>query len=277
MIGCLFTVELRHLYFNSSNFDACELRPDAQTYAVMQRHGLMLRKNGAVWGLYSSTVSSQTEIVKYLAQAASIESLSFLLEYPCDTFFSITNLPLDWIGQINFDSRQTHTVTNGSGATTVLTPQYLPRVLKGNHFIGQMNFNVAQLYQLGAKDLSFSISFDARRLHWLYYLINRSGLKLADPAIRNQHHEYFEGPEPIVLSNGDAALRFTSGNKTFPLQQAPTNVFDLFNRLKVTFQSEGQTIEQCVVKGLPTPEPGQIAVDQSAGQDYVFSAMRVYV
>ena len=100
MIGCLFVLELEHAYFTDGRFDGCTLRPDQPTQALMTRHGLALRKNQGSWGLYTSHGDDLPAFVQYLCETIGQESIRFFLEYAAADFFSMTELPLDWAGQI---------------------------------------------------------------------------------------------------------------------------------------------------------------------------------
>ncbi len=277
MIGCLFVLELEHAYFTDGRFDGCTLRPDQPTQALMTRHGLALRKNQGSWGLYTSHGDDLPAFVQYLCETIGQESIRFFLEYAAADFFSMTELPLDWAGQIQLSTQSVAPASASAGNAVVLQPLLVPRTAEHIAAIGEFVVYLADLKENGGHGVRYTAAFKARQSRWMYYLINRSRIKLTDPAIRNLNQEYFDGPENVVLPNGEAALCFTSGERLFPLQQVPTNVFDLFNRSEMSFQADAQPSEQCVIKGLPTPAPGQISVRREAGESFVFSAMHVYV
>lgn len=114
-------------------------------------------------------------------------------------------------------------------------------------------------------------------MHWVYYLVNRSQTKLNNPMICNKERYFFDGPEPVVLSNGEKGLSFNSGERLFPLEQVPTKLFDLVDRLPASMHTEFQSVEHCLIQGLPTPNKGQFSVRQKDTNKYVFSEMYIYL
>jgi hypothetical protein len=126
-------------------------------------------------------------------------------------------------------------------------------------------------------NIRYVVDFKVRATHWQYCLINRSKAKLNNPMICNQQRVCLEGPVPTVLPNGEHALRFSSGEMQFPVQQVPDVAFDLIDSFVPPLQTNGKTVERCLIKGLPTPKQGQFDIRQSNANPYVFSEMYVYL
>ncbi|MBI3230060.1 MAG: hypothetical protein HYZ45_07770, partial [Burkholderiales bacterium] len=258
MITQLFQIDLHHSYFVSGMFDSCQLVPDTNTANFIERYQLLQRSSNGGLGLYSTSLNSSEHFVAYLNQKLAGQPLQFLLLNDENKFAQITDLPFTYVGQIAVSTINAE-VSADAGNVVQLQPVQGPRLLNQANVIGVVSIYLSDWLRLsnGGACVCFSVQFQARVLHWLYYLINRSQTRLHQPAICNRQKEFFQGPMPVTLANGEKALSFYSGNLQFPLQQVPDTIFDLIDYLQPSLhtseKNSAPAIEHCLIKGLPTP------------------------
>lgn len=274
MIEQLFNIQIRHTYFSDGVFHTCEVIADSNTEKIISSYELMSSMEGGIFGLYTSCAGDAVGLLEYLNEQLRGEPLRFLLTADESSFVFITDLPLDWVGQIEFSSRSGVRKVEDGEAAIELVSQLSPRRVNQQYVIGVISIYLDDLLALGSQNIHYLIDFQARSLPWRYYLVNRSQMKLHSPKVCNQE-QTFEGPEAVVLPNGEDGLCFSSGERKFPLQQIPGPLFDLVDRLPPTMDVEGDSVEHCLIQGLPTPSDGGLRQTEKSQQ--VFSAMYVYL
>lgn len=275
MNGLLFQIQILHSYFGNGVFHHCSVLADRSTGEVMNRYGLLARMTGGMFGCYSTASGDVPDFISYINDQLQGEPLRFFLVTDEERFAFITDLPLDWVGQVEMDSRSGAIEHSASGATVQLTPHLNDRTVNQPGVIGVVSIYLDDFLAMNGKPIRYVADFHARALPWRYYLVNRSQTKLHDPVIRDKNQVYLNGPEAMVLPNGEKGLCFSSGEMAFPLQQIPTHVFDLIDRLPSSMDGGGQSIEHCLIYGLPTPDEDELK--QAGGSRDVFGAMYVYL
>ena len=270
MTEALFQLRIQHSYFSDGVYQPCRVAADGRTQEIIKRYGLISRMSYGAYGLYTSSQEETSVLVRYLNDQLDGEPLRFLLTSDAAQFSYITNLPPTWVGQVELSTKAVRT----DGTAIQFIPSLSGRTVDKQNVIGIVSVFPEDLLAIGCGAANYRISFQSRSLHWHYYLVNRSQTKLHRPAVRNKNH-IFIGPDPIVLPNGESGLCFTSGEMKFPLQQVPTVMFDLMDRLPASMGSEGESVEHCLIQGLPTPVEADLK-RADTGSDVV-SAMYVYL
>lgn len=274
MIERLFQIRVAHGYFSSGVFESCSVSADADTQRLIDRYRLLAGMSNGVFEVYASFRDGTAAFVRYLNELMDGEALRFLLTGDEAQFAYITDLPLDWVGQVKLSSKSGSSDNSGG---IRLSQELSERIVERDGVLGVISIYPDDLQASGAADVCYLVDFTARSLYWKYYLVNRSNVRLQNPAICNRKQVRFDGPAPVLLPTGEAALRFVSGEMQFPLQQVPDVAFDLIDSFVPPLQTDGKTVERCVIKGLPTPEPGQFGAALVDGKPYVFSEMYVYL
>lgn len=274
MIERLFQIRVAHGYFSSGVFDGCSVSADADTQRLIDRYRLLSRMSNGVFEIYASFRDGAEAFVRYLNELMEGRALKFLLTGSTAQFSYITDLPLDWAGQVKLSSKSG---SRDDAGGILLNQELSERSVDRDGVIGVISIYPDDLQASGAADVRYLVDFTARSLHWEYYLVNRSNARLQNPAICNRKQQRFDGPVAVSLPGGESALRFVSGQMQFPLQQVPDVAFDLIDSFVPPLQTDGKTVERCVIKGLPTPEPGQFRAALADGKPYVFSEMYVYL
>lgn len=273
----LFKIEFLHNYFSSGAFNGCQLRADSATQEIINRFRLTTRMAGGVFSLYTNSAADPSGTVKYLQEVLNGQSLNFHLFYSANGFTAMTGLPLNWVGQLQFSSKVVAQDDENKLAKT-LVPELSARSVFKDDVVALVKIYPEDLLGPNVKKLHYRVSLDARKAHWIYYVINRSQIKLKSPMITNQRKIQFMGPDEITLENGEPALCFNSGKLQFPMQKNPQEIFNLIDRVTPLIHTDSRTIERCLIRGLPTPQDDQLLnVKQLDGSQYAFFAMHVYL
>lgn len=279
MTQALFQVRLFHPFYTDGVFGDCQLVADPATAHAIERYQLLSRRSAGTLGLYTSVPGSPLGLVRYLAQVTGDAPLRFFLACGNRHFVSITELPLDWLGQVEFSSAAGPTEADHGQATVALTPAMVPGA-GAQGVIGAVSVYPSDLLALltaGFKSIVYTAQFQVRSLHWIYTVINRSQTRLYQPAVRGRDGVYFTGPVATTTADGEPALEFSSGARQFALQQVPTVLVDLVDTVPPAPQSDIEPADSIVASGLPTPQPGQFGARQTAALAYCFAEMYVYL
>lgn len=271
----IFQIQIQHSYFGNGVFQKCRVMADCRTNEIIHRYGLLTRMVDGAFGCYLATPGDAAGLLSYLNDQLQGEPLSFFLLADEEQFALITELPLDWVGQVEMNSRSGVMQHSESETKMLLTPTLSGRTVNQPDVIGVVSIYIDDLLAMKDKRIRYVVDFHARSLPRRYYLINRSQTRLNDPVIRDKNQVYLDGPEPVVLANGEKGLCFSSGEMAFPLQQVPTHIFDLIDRFPSSTDSGGQALEHCLICGLPTPDEDELK--QASSSRDVFGAMYVYL
>jgi hypothetical protein len=273
MIGQLFQITFLHDYFPDGKLGNCRVVADADTARIIDRYRLLPRMEQGVFSLNTVFQEEPAALAAYLSQQLGAEPLRFSLLCDEQLFFQVTDLPLDWVGQLQLGSRA---AARTAGGALAMTPVLSGDPAGGNGAIAVISIWLDDLLLMGGENVRYVVEFQARSVGWRYYLINRSQVVLKNPAIVGKSGQSFSGPDAVVLPGGENALSFSSENDAFPLRQFPRVMFDLVDRMVLPSPSREQTVEHCLIKGLPTPTAGQLNIART-GQSQIYCAMHVYL
>ncbi len=271
MTTTLFRLRLLHDYYQHHIWQDCGLLPDPASQQLIQRFRLHTVMNNGEFCLYSWQIGSRQAFLHYLVQQLDNQPFAFWLQAEPAYFFHITNVPWNWTGQITFSSND----LTGSTSLAELQPHFSPKTLYVANILGVVHIYPQDLLRSGEEIARYSIKFQARQLHWRYYVVNRSHILLQNPVIKNHTGIEFEPPEACILPDGQDALLFSSGQQQFALEQRPSVKLNLVNCFNSQFTAK--PIENCLIKGLPTPRNDQLKNKDVNGKHYVYSEMYVYL
>lgn len=283
MMQPLLSLAIFHSWFAGGRFNGCQVMPDANTLRLLERYQLTQHSRDNVFTLYANATVDLTALLSGLQAQLFGKPLRFLLRFRPHEFMAMTQLPMNWTGTVSFDSRRTLPDQEYTGLLPELidagSAMAAPVTAGDGEFIdaviGQLLVYPEDLmHSLPAR---YATHFAARQLHWVYYLYNRSQLRLNKPAISDLQGMVFEEPQCQTMPGGEQALCISSGDLAFPLQQVPTRFFHLIDRVAAGLPAHSPLLNRCVIKGLPVPQVGQISMKVQGGKPYVFSAMHIYV
>lgn len=273
MLAPLFQIAFLHDYFADGQLAACRVQPDGATGLVIDRFRLQTRFEQGVFSLLMVWQDDAGALLGYLRHVLELATLRFLLIGDEQEFFQITELPLNWLGQLQLASAG---ATKTAAGQMQMTPVLMAAPVPKDGAIAVISIALDDLLLAMGQEVRYVVHFQARRVHWLYYLVNRSQMVLKNPAVVGQNGKQFGGPETVVLPGGETALSFSSGEQLFPLRQIPATSFDLVDRMVLPLQSQQQEVEHCLIKGLPTPRLGQLNIARTQQQRFI-CAMHVYL
>jgi len=272
----LFHIQLRHQYYDDTIWHHLTLKPDATTEAFLQRFRLVQRRTELGLSVYYYGTPSFASFVASLPNLLDGKTLRFYLHNSDASYLNISDLPLNWLGQLNYDSRDV-VVREGDPALQVLNLQLAQRSLNESGVIGQVTIASSDLQ--AERTPIFVIEMAARRTHWFYYVCNRSQRNYEQLSVHNDEGIVFEPPKPTTLPTGEPALLFRSGKRTFAMKQtfaAPFHLVHLMAGADAHNAANGLN-SQTLLQGLPIPQTDRLCIEHHNGQPYVYSPMYVYI
>ena len=276
----LLFIQYHHQYYDDGLWQYLSLKPDDDSAAFFQRYRLLLRENWQGIGLYYFGSGPFDGFMAALTDLLEGRSLRFYLHNTDPYYANISDLPLDWAGQLNYDSQDV-TQSDDDPNVQILNRQLAPRTLCDSGVIGQITIAPANL-QAG-QAATFVIKMAARFTHWYYYLCNRSQRHFNQLSVHNGSGIVFQPPEAVTLPTGEAAMLFSSGEQAFALKQRvsePFNLVNLMDEADASSAVDGLN-SQVLIEGLPIPPTDQLRIKQHNGSEdqtpYVYSPMYVYI
>lgn len=269
---CLF-----HQYYDDGIMRNIRLQPDYQTEEFFKRYRLIARQTQGIYEIHylgQNTAEAFCQTLEHL-----LREKPFIFNMVSDNayFFVITDLPIDWHGQLQFNSK----LSIEENETIEMTMQLSAKTTVLNAVVGQIAILPENLLTAEGKMRrpSFAIKIKARLTHWHYYVVNRSQIKLNNLVIKNAQGIEFESPTSVILKNGEPALLFSSGERTFPLSETFKTPFNLLNLMSNTSDQAlhpHSNVKQ-LIAGLPIPNTDVLSIEIQHGHSYVYSPIYVYI
>lgn len=272
----LLQIQPRHQYYDDGVWHQLSLKPDKDTAAFLQRYRLLLLQTGQGIEVYYDGRGPFKGFLDALVDLLEGRSLQFFMHNSDAWYANISDLPLDWAGQLNYHSQDV-SVSEDNPSQLRLNRQLAPRTVGVSGVIGQITINPVDLQH--PQPPVFVIDMAARYTHWYYYVCNRSQRSYQQLSVFNDQGFVFESPESVALPTGEAALLFRSGTQVFALKQSvddPFNLVHLMAGAKADSAINGLN-SQALIEGLPIPQTNQLCIEQQNGQPYVYSPMYVYI
>lgn len=275
----LFQINLFHQYYDKGVMKDIQIMPDSKTKEWMDRYRLLMRKGPGRFSLYYSAKFEEVSFFQSLSNTMGDLPFVFYMISDNPYFDVISDLPVSWCGQLTFSSRKTKKEADQS---IVLEMQLGPQKTWKAGVTGTVSIYPDDLFAMtgNLKKREYSIKMKARSTHWFYYVLNRSRLKLIRPAITNQRGIEFNDAKKVTLTNGEEALRFTSGEEKFLFQETPKIKMDLVNYPETKNKNANGTNAlkaRTLIKGLPVPGTSQLGVQEREGKQFEYSEIYVYL
>lgn len=277
MSQLILKIRLRHQFFQSQQLEGFSLVATPATAQLLQRYQLFLRQTEDGYDLYSQ--ASQPEVLlAYLAEQYQGQPLNWNLQGDLNFFYSISDLPADQTARFIFEL-PAKSCTSPAASATSATQDLLVRMSTATALpdgvLGQLRCEFSQVLQACLTQATYQYEFQARKLHWIYFLINRSQLSLQQARITQQDQVAFTEPELTRLPSGESALKFSALTDFYLFKQRDQPVFDL--QVAALSNIEGQRQYQVLLKGLPTPQVRQLSIRRQSGSSIVSNEMYVYL
>ena len=262
-------LQVFHTYYENNICNGLLYQATPNTQDIFKRYGFTMIPEINGFRLLSSQNQPISQLLNYISSIASIHSFEFEVQPTDQNFFLFTqNIPVTELGTLSFNSNNTNTTEN----TLSLTPQFIPKT-ESNSAIN-ISIQFQDLIKLNNQDqnVNYTIHLKARNTQWSYYIINQNKHYFSNLSIQSNSDIQFDKKTNVKLPNGQKAILFSSKSYSIPLSKIPKHQFDLVDKQSTKLK---KTIT--VFKGLPTPTPDNIKLDQSKETTLVSSLMYVYV
>ena len=270
-----FKVGIYHSYFKASICSCISLTPGLVTKSLMKRFDCKHNSVTNIFEFYCNCNGAIPVYLNYIKQTTGIDYFDFGINSTDQKFNYFTELPLNWIGQLAFD---TQAPGNKFEKGILSLNEKLSEAGDTNNLgILKVHFDDIIKYSKEKAGARFEIRFTTRSTQWQYFVINRSDTQLQNPVI-GKAGITFTGPENVTIKTGEQALLFTSGKKLFPLLQDPSQTFSLMSR-PVAGSNDDQAAagNKTIIKTLPCPDPVQFDFADVGGARQVSSPMYVFI
>ena len=274
MISLLFQIEFRHDYYSDGRFQDITVTADKDTQTLIDRYQLITRLENSVFSCYATNNSPPGDFLRYLSELYHNKPFIFHLNSSMRDFNIITDLPLDWSGQIILNNDN---VVKDEKDNIELKQVLSTRMVHDDNRISVIRLFPGEIFSGNDGNNKYLVKFVSRKTRWQYFVINRSQIKLNQPEITNENNVVFFRRDNALTPTGENALRFDSGDFVFPIRQAPVEQFDLVDSIETSSGENAQRIENVLIKGLPTPKNNQINVAAVKGEQRVYSDVYVYL
>lgn len=206
----LFTVDFKHDFFVNGIFIFLEVKPTSETLKIIRDYELVIRKKAGSFSIhfptfFAGTTNSRNKVI------ADKLNLHFTLSCNDAHFMNYTNnLPNDIQNKMflfqNVNRKNNYLHTNDFVSENDLIDfrdfeiPYFAKPFGHLKIVLDQNLPVENF-----------IKFEAPSLYWRYIIRSPHLLDYDGLAITNKNKNIqFDGPYPVILPNGDAALSFVS-------------------------------------------------------------------
>ena len=269
----VFSIRIFHEYFENSNCNCLVFNATVDTEELIKRYGFKIKKDINGFSFYSTNKGSLVDFLIYIETTTQQNFFEFEINTTKPNFSIFTAIPTNWIGQLQYSSKNVSTDSGNIQLTTNYLSQSNPESL------GTLKVYFQDLTQLVENNSTcdFQIKFQARATQWQYYIINNSGMPSSNLAITGKSTIDFGSPTPVTIQSGKEALFFSSGNQLIEMSEVPKYQFDLIHKSKATPITNQSSLGKIIFKGLPNPSPKQIEIEEVNGTKIVTSPMYVYI
>ncbi|WP_264564003.1 hypothetical protein [Flavobacterium sp. N3904] len=268
----VFGISVFHTYFENNKCNCLHFTPNGQTEKILRKFGFIINTTANGFDLFYNATSSIDSVLDYISKTTKQDFFDFSIKSSNPNFMLFTALPINWLGQIIYNSQDAKNLNNDG---TIQLHQTL-ETKETTLLFGQLKiyFEDIKKYQTGSKPIHFEINFKARETQWQYYIINRSAIPLNNPTIAEKNTIQFDGPEKVTIQTGEQALLFTSNETYIQLSEKPKYKFDLIEKNTSDETKQKNTNAKIIIKGLPVPDVSRIAIIEN---NQVASPMYIYL
>ncbi|CAD0009097.1 hypothetical protein [Flavobacterium salmonis] len=269
----IFTTAVYHTYFDNTKCNCLDFIANHKTEKILKRFGFKINTIYNGFDLFSTT-SSLSNLFDYISKTTTQNYFEFDIRCSNPNFILFTALPINWLGEIIFDSHDDKN-QNNNGITT-LSPTLETKSMAP--FFGSLKIYFADILKnQTTTPFQFEIKFKARATQWQYYFINKNAVTLNNPAITEKENIQFDGPQQVTLQTGEKALLFTSSTTNILLSEKPKYKFDLINKNTSNGSGQSNLNGKVIIKGLPVPDVSRIEIVKNSKTNQIASPMYIYL
>jgi hypothetical protein len=264
----LFRITTLHTYYASNICEGLHYNASPTTQTIIDKYGLIVRKNTNGFELYTTTNQPIEEYLNYIKQVTEEKAFEFSGTTIDQNFYNYTaEIPLTNIGILSYEKKQ----DTATAMPIELTKTFIPKSDTKNAIHLKIEYDDIIRLRKTNTSIEFQIQLNARKTQWRYYIINNSNQNFNELAIESNTDEIqFSNEGETTLQNGQRALLFSSGTHKIPLKNTAENKFNLINTKTTIAGNRKET----VFKGLPIPNTMNLQILED---DTIASLMYVYI
>ena len=269
MMTLLFSIDVEHTYYADGICKDLQYTPSPETQKLMNKYSMRLQHTSKGFSFYIATEQSIADFLNYIKTTDNATSFSFDVVSTNQYFTVFTDYPIHSLGVFFFDSTNTTTI-DGS---TVMKGTFEPSTTSRTSFTITIDYDAIIRFRESGNNPRYNIQFTSRKTQWRYYIINNSNQHFEKLSIQSDSGIQFEGPTEVTLQNGQNALLFSSGSVRIPLNESPTDIYNLV----ATKTHLGNTRTQVIFEGLPIARSNSIETYTEGDTTYVASPLYIYI
>ncbi|QSW89339.1 hypothetical protein J0383_00655 [Flavobacterium endoglycinae] len=269
----LLNTSVYHTFYDNTKCNCLHFIPTDKTDKILKKFGFMINTVSNGFDLFANPTSTLSDTLDYISKTASQDFFEFNIKCSNPSFLLFTDLPVNFLGLVNYSSQKTQ---NEENTSTLVLNQSLETAPIARYF-GNLKIYFEDLKNVSNNPILYKISFEARATQWQYYFINKNSLPLNNPVVTQKGSIQFKGPEQVTLQTGEKALLFTSDTTNIPLSEKPKYKFDLINKSESSGTDQGNSKGKVIIKGLPIPDVSRINIISNKEQNQVTSPMYIYL
>jgi hypothetical protein len=269
-----FSVAVKHSYFTSGACTCLAFSATEASGKLMAKYGFLVNPLHNGFQLFTNSSQPLNDYFEYIYKTSGLHYFEFEIQNLSPSFYLYTDLPLDQNGLLSYSSHQLI-----SQQDNVLKLRGTFEAQRARPVFGSLKVYFDSIDQLTGTEQPCELELDytARSTSWQYYIINKSGLTLANSTITGKSDIVFEGPLVSVLQNGEEALRFSSGDHLIALHEKPLVNFDLVSKKEGNGNSGRSTSSKLIYRNLPGPSVNNLSMETVNGKTLITSSIYVYL
>lgn len=267
----LFDLSITHSYFEKGMCKCLLIQPTAETKQIMDQYKFKMNSFESGFGLYGTNVGNLSTLFGQIANTTHVNSFDFTINSTDPAFYNFTDIPLDGLTQINFDSKSIN--IESENKTIALLPQYTQAVTVTNTCKVSIYFNDLLTLSSLSNTPAFVIGFNARQTQWHYFIVSTNIKNISQIKIKSREQIQFEAPVVTSTPRGEMAFLFTTGTTLLPFSEKPQYKFDLVYTNGWDEKSAGKIL----FKGLPNPDPMRMNISTLNGVKQINSPIYIYL
>jgi len=260
----LFRVNFFHSYYTNGKLTNVQLKPDLSTENIFKNYDLILRKEANGMAIFFAEQFADNTRTREQILADKLV-LNFKLNLSDPNFFNYTDYMPAVIEENLFYFKYPFSFTSNQVGLMHSQACVTENDLKNNSSLEQPYFSKPfghiEITTDEAIPADLKIQFYSPSLFWRYVIYQSHLLEFEGLAVASKNKSvFFNGPQSIVLPNGNPAIAFTSPT-VIEYKEHPEMNWQLLEQYKL-----GESNGRVVMPNLPVPKTNQISY---LGKEYI--------
>lgn len=259
-------LKVNHTYFDDKSISVFDFVPSEATQKILKKYGFIFIQHTAGFSL---AIDKNEDFLDYILNVVGVEYFEIEIITNDPNFYNYTNFPMDQLGDLEYSNLNPDNMD--ADGSTILTAKFISKSL--SRIVGYIRFDLSTIKaNYMANQTKFEIQFEARKTQWNYFIVSHKDLGNLDISSKSGFN--FKDPVQVKLPSGDMALKFSSGEDFFDLQEKSKMKFNLIRREKM---HNGNDVEEILISGLPVANSNKIEIEELNGHRVATSNIYVYI